>query len=158
MFMANQGLFFKELSTSEYVKSIVNLDDTEENITSKLLDSEELICKLKTFVDDDQFIKDKIETFVKQAFKKKQKSIDKTNIQVVENNYSDNIYLEKYNKEETINISVVENNYSDNIYLGKYNKENDSKNSNVKWITEDIRLEHVDHLIKMTTCNFEVFY
>jgi len=132
--MANQGLFFKELSTSEYVKSIVNLDDTEENITSKLLDSEELICKLKTFVDDDQFIKDKIETFVKQAFKKKQKSVEKTS------------------------IPVVENNYSDNIYLGKYNKENDSKNSNVKWIAEDIRLEHVDHLIKMTTCNFEVFY
>ena len=132
--MANQGLFFKELSTSEYVKSIVNLDDTEENITSKILDSEELICKLKTFVDDDQFIKDKIETFVKQAFKKKQKSVEKTS------------------------IPVVENNYSDNIYLGKYNKENDSKNSNVKWIAEDIRLEHVDHLIKMTTCNFEVFY
>ena len=132
--MANQGLFFKELSTSEYVKSIVNLDDTEENITSKLLDSEELICKLKTFVDDDQFIKDKIETFVKQAFKKKQKSVEKTS------------------------IPVVENNYSDNIYLGKYNKEHDSKNSNVKWIAEDIRLEHVDHLIKMTTCNFEVFY
>jgi len=203
--MANQvGLFFKELSSNEYVKSVVNLDDDteEENLEvktnkfiSKLLESEELMVKLKTFVDDDKFIKDKIETFVKQALKKKQKPIEKVK-EIIKTDTCkcdpckcdpckcdpckcdpckcdpckcdpckcdpckcdpckcdpckcDPHKLVKYN--ET-------NYYSDNIYLGKYNKEEDTKNDKVKWIVEDIRLEHIDHLIKMTTCNFEVFY
>ena len=172
--MANQvGLFFKELSSNEYVKSVINLDDDTEEVLevkankfiSKLLESEELMVKLKTFVDDDKFIKDKIETFVKQALKKKQKPVEKVKeIKKTESCNCDPCKCDPCNCDpcKCDPHKFVKNNetndYSDNIYLGKYNKEEDSKNDKVKWIAEDIRLEHIDHLIRMTTCNFEVFY
>jgi len=181
--MANNqvGLFFKELNNNEYVKSIVNSDDnTEENLEvkannflSKLLESEELMIKLKTFVDDDKFIKDKIETFIKQILKKKQKPVEKVknkscncdpcncdpcNCDPCECNSNDMNPLSKETLNSSIPLEFTENDYRDNIYLGKYNKEEDIKNDKIKWITKDIRLEHINHLIKMTTCNFEVFY
>lgn len=152
--MSNQiGELFKELNNNIIVKNILNEEDTEENLIIKLMQSEELLLKLKTFIDDENIIKQKIETCVKQILKKKQKPVEKI---------KESIKTHSCNCDpcecDPCECESSKYDYSDNIYLGKYNQKDDFKNDKVKWIDKDIRLEHIDHLIKMTTSNFEVFY
>jgi len=152
--MSQIGLLFKELNDNESIlkilKDVESLQTIEVDIVvERIYCNEELMNKLRVFCDDESFLKKKILVSVGQSISKILK-----NIKTVKD-------ADKMNINEIINPGIeicLDNNYEKNEFLGKYNKEKDKTNSKVQWITEWIRLETVDHLIKMTTSNFEVFY
>jgi len=152
--MSQIGLLFKELNDNESIlkilKDVESLQTIEVDIVvERIYCNEELMNKLRVFCDDESFLKKKILVSVGQSISKILK-----NRKTVKD-------ADKMNINEIINPGIeicLDNNYEKNEFLGKYNKEKDKTNSKVQWITEWIRLETVDHLIKMTTSNFEVFY
>lgn len=160
------GLLFKELNNNNKITSILQELETNPSIEMKdqvlenIYSNQEIMTKLNEFVVDtvngDIIIKQKIIVFVNQALIKYLKNKEKILEKIYNKIESNNELIENIN--EPIIINQITNDYKNNKYLNKYNIDDDKNNKKVIWIAPYIRLETFDHLIKMTTPDYELYY
>jgi hypothetical protein len=159
------ALLFKEFNSNTIFLNIIHeieSDESDENIIlTNVCSSKELMDKFRTFVDDDNIIKEKIIIRISQAkktyLKNKDKILETKQViteQIITNNNDQN--------NQIINENIENNNlvfdYKTNEFLKKYDIDDDNKNPKVNWISPFIRLEQIDHLVKMTTITYELYY
>ena len=129
--MANVGELFKYLVGDAYFGALCkNSEKSNEEIIVSVFENEELINKLRTFVNDDAVIKSKLVILIGQK-RKNQPQVQKPQLQTPQ--------------QEVVKEQPV----------FKYNPIDPSK---VVYLDDFTYLEQVDHRIRLVTLDNEIYY
>jgi len=146
--MSNQiGELFKILGKNEifanYVKEIEN-GKTNQEIVDFALNDEALMCSLTMVVSDVEIIKNKMDVIIGQKRKNHEKKIANETKEAEKSIVVDTKSLSEEDlveKEEVIEF-----------------KHKPINPDNVIWLNNYIYMERVDHLMRLVTTEFEMFY
>ena len=152
--MSNQiGELFKILGKNEifanYVKEIEN-GKTNQEIVDFALNDEALMCSLTMVVSDMEIIKNKMDVIIGQKRKNYEKKIAN------ETKEAETKEAEKSIVEDTKCLSeedLVET--KEEVIEFRHKPINPD---NVIWLNNYIYMERVDHLMRLVTTEFEIFY
>lgn len=151
--MSNQiGELFKILGKNEifanYVKEIEN-GKTNQEIVDFALNDESLMCSLTMVVSDVEIIKNKMDVIIGQKRKNHEKKI--TN-ETKESEKSIIVDTKSLSEEDLVETEEVE---KEEVIEFKHKPINPD---NVIWLNDYIYMERVDHLMRLVTTEFEIFY
>lgn len=147
--MSNQiGELFKILGKNEifanYVKEIEN-GKTNQEIVDFALNDESLMCSLTMVVSDVEIIKNKMDVIIGQKRKNHEKKIANETKEAEKSIVVDTKSLSEEDLVET----------EEEVIEFKYKPINPD---NVIWLNNYIYMERVDHLMRLVTTEFEIFY
>jgi hypothetical protein len=161
--MSNQiGELFKILGKNEifanYVKEIEN-GKTNQEIVDFALNDEALMCSLTMVVSDVEIIKNKMDVIIGQKRKNHEKKIVNETKEAEKSIVVDTKSLSKTDSDEDlVEIEEDEKDEKDEKEEVIEFKHKPINLDNVIWLNNYIYMERVDHLMRLVTTEFEMFY
>jgi hypothetical protein len=132
--MASVGELFKFLGSNDVFQSLCKESEkSNQQIIADVFQNEELITKLRTFVQDDNIIKSKMDILIGQKRKNQNKKQEPSAVQNTNDQSSKKEEVREF-KHTPINPSKV-------IYLDNF-----------------AYIEQVDHRLRLVTYDYEMYY